>query len=168
MLLWLNQKGFPGGKESACLCRRLRFDSWVGKSLLVEEMATHSSILAWRILWTESLRCCSPWGCKRVGYDLETEQQLSQTAGRMDSFCSKDRNSPRSLREGFLKTVLAVGIVGGVISLYTILWRLVVRWSGVYIQNLLVTGGLRYVLVGCMHLTPAGRGVSLCTTQDVA
>ena len=69
----------------------------------------------------KSLRCCSPWGCKRVGHDLETEQQLSQTAGRMSSFCSKDGNSPRSLREGFLKTVLVAGIVGGVISLYTIL-----------------------------------------------
>ena len=39
----------------------------------------------------------------------------------MSSFCSKDGNSPRSLREGFLKTVLVAGIVGGVISLYTIL-----------------------------------------------
>ena len=45
---------FPGGsvgKESAC--RRSRFDPWVEKIPLEEEMATHSSILAWSIQWTE-------------------------------------------------------------------------------------------------------------------
>jgi len=29
-----------------------------------EDMATHSSILAWRFLWTRSLVGCSPRGCK--------------------------------------------------------------------------------------------------------
>ena len=60
------QRGFPGGsagKESACQCRRcgrLRFDPWVGKTTppphnppTEEGMASHSSILAWRIPWTE-------------------------------------------------------------------------------------------------------------------
>ena len=51
--------GFPGGasgKELACQCRRCKrrgFDPWVGKILLEKGMATHSSILAWRIPWTE-------------------------------------------------------------------------------------------------------------------
>ena len=31
---------------------------------LEEEMATHSSILAWRIPWTEELAGYSPWGHK--------------------------------------------------------------------------------------------------------
>ena len=31
---------------------------------LEEGMATHSSILAWRIPWTNSLVGYSPWGCK--------------------------------------------------------------------------------------------------------
>ena len=31
---------------------------------LEEGMATHSSILAWRILWTRSLVSYGPWGCK--------------------------------------------------------------------------------------------------------
>ena len=32
---------------------------------LDKEMATHSSILAWKILWTEEPgRLYSPWGCK--------------------------------------------------------------------------------------------------------
>ena len=46
--------GVSGGassKESACQCRKHRFDPWVGS--LEEGMATHSSVLAWRIPWTE-------------------------------------------------------------------------------------------------------------------
>ena len=31
---------------------------------LEKETATHSSILAWKISWTEG---CSPWGCKESG-----------------------------------------------------------------------------------------------------
>ena len=43
------------GKESACQCRRRRFDPWVRK-ILEKEMATHSSILAWRIPAAEEPR----------------------------------------------------------------------------------------------------------------
>ena len=50
--------GFPdgaGGKEPACQCRRLEMRvRFLGREdPLKEEMATHSSILAWRIAWTE-------------------------------------------------------------------------------------------------------------------
>ena len=38
-------------------------------------MATHSRILAWEIPWTEELGDYSPWGHKRVRYDLATKQQ---------------------------------------------------------------------------------------------
>ena len=31
----------------------------------MEEIATHSGILAWRISWTEELGYCSPWDCKK-------------------------------------------------------------------------------------------------------
>ena len=40
-------------------------------------MATHSSILAWEI----SMAGYSPWGHKRVGQDLATEQQKQQPIG---------------------------------------------------------------------------------------
>ena len=52
-------KGFPGGangKEPTCQCRRPKrhwFDPWGQEDTLGEGMATHSSILAWRIPWTE-------------------------------------------------------------------------------------------------------------------
>ena len=36
---------------------------------LEDDMATHSSILAWRIPWTEEPGGLSPWGSQRVGHD---------------------------------------------------------------------------------------------------
>ena len=33
--------------------------------IYMEEIATHSGILAWRISWTEELGYCSPWDCKK-------------------------------------------------------------------------------------------------------
>ena len=51
-----SQPRWHSSKESACQCRRhkrRRFSPWVGKIPLEEEMATHSSILAWTISWTE-------------------------------------------------------------------------------------------------------------------
>ena len=65
-------QGFPGGSvvKKICLpCRTHKFDP------LEKEMATHSSIFAWEIPWTESLEGYSPWGHKRVGHDWETKQQ---------------------------------------------------------------------------------------------
>ena len=38
-------------------------------------MATHSSVLAWRIYGQRSLAGCSPWGCKRLRHDFVTKQQ---------------------------------------------------------------------------------------------
>ena len=48
--------GFPGGssgKESTCQCRRHRSQSLGQEEPLENEMATHSSTLAWRNPWTE-------------------------------------------------------------------------------------------------------------------
>ena len=66
----LCNSGFPGGsfgKESVCQCRRpLTLQETQLRSLgqedpLEKEMATHSSILAWKIPWTEELVGYSPW-----------------------------------------------------------------------------------------------------------
>ena len=43
--------------------------------LLVEEMATHSSILAWRISWTEEAGWPQSIGLQGVGNSLVTKQQ---------------------------------------------------------------------------------------------
>ena len=43
-----------------------------GEDPLEEGMATYSSILAWRIPWTEKPgRLYSPWGCKESGTRTE-------------------------------------------------------------------------------------------------
>ena len=38
-------------------------------------MATHSSILAWEIPWTEETGRLQSMGSKRVGHNLATQQQ---------------------------------------------------------------------------------------------
>ena len=40
---------------------------------LEEGMATHSSVLAWRIPWTEEPEGYSPWGCKESDMSEVTE-----------------------------------------------------------------------------------------------
>ena len=46
---------------------------------LEKEMATHSSILALEIPWTEEPGGLQSMGSQRVGHDLETTQQKQQT-----------------------------------------------------------------------------------------
>ena len=63
--------GFSGGSESKTLPTMQ--DPWV-RSLgwedpLEKGMATHSSILAWRIPWTEEPVRLQTMGSKRVGHD---------------------------------------------------------------------------------------------------
>ena len=40
---------------------------------LEKEMATHSSVLAWKIAWTEEPGGLQSWWSQRVGHDLATE-----------------------------------------------------------------------------------------------
>ena len=54
-------------------CLPMMWDTWVqilGKEdLLEKEMATHSSILAWKIPWTEEPDRLQFMGSQRVGHD---------------------------------------------------------------------------------------------------
>ena len=50
------------------------FDPWVSQDDSLEmEMATHSSILAWEVPWTEGSGDYSPWGQK----ESDTTEQLN-------------------------------------------------------------------------------------------
>ena len=42
-----------------------------------EEIATHSTVLAWEIPWVEKLGWLQSRGSQRVGHDLTTKQQQS-------------------------------------------------------------------------------------------
>ena len=70
------ERGFPGGasgKEHACQCRRCKRHGFYPKvgniHPLVEGMATHSSILAWRIPWIEEPGGLRSMGLQRVRHD---------------------------------------------------------------------------------------------------
>ena len=63
--------GLPGGsgdKESACNAGHLGFIPGL-EDPLEKEMATHTSILAWRIPWTEELDGLQSTGSQRIGHD---------------------------------------------------------------------------------------------------
>ena len=63
--------GFPGGSEvKASACNGGDLSSTLGREdPLEKEMATHSSILAWRIPWTEDPDRLQSMGSQRVGHD---------------------------------------------------------------------------------------------------
>ena len=74
MFIW----GFSGG--SVVKNPPAMWETWV-QSLsredpLEEEMPTYSSILAWKISWTEKLGGLQSMGLQRVGHGLGTKQQV--------------------------------------------------------------------------------------------
>ena len=85
---WLVYKigGFPGGakgKEPACQCRRRKrcgFNPWVRMIPWREGKATHSSILAWRIPWTEDPGELQSIGSQRVGHNWSDLAQFIWSA----------------------------------------------------------------------------------------
>ena len=63
--------GFPSGSamKNAPAVQELRVPSLGQEGPLEKEMATHSSILAWKIPWTEELGGLQSMASQRVGYD---------------------------------------------------------------------------------------------------
>ena len=56
--------------------RETRVRSLGQKDPLEKEMATHSSILAWKISWTEEPRKLQTMGLQKVGHHLATKPPL--------------------------------------------------------------------------------------------
>ena len=61
-------------KESACQCRRHRFDPWVRKTPWRRKWQPTLGFLPWKYHGQRSLADCTPWSCKRVGYNLAAKQ----------------------------------------------------------------------------------------------
>ena len=61
MVIWSYGKGFPGGSDG-------KVSSLSREDPLEKEMATHSSILAWKISWMEP-GWLQSMGSQRVGHD---------------------------------------------------------------------------------------------------
>ena len=86
-----NSPGFSGGsqdKASACNAGgRVRDLCW--EDPLEKEMATHSSILAWRIPWTEEPGGLQSTRSQRVGHDWATSHTHTHTrTSHTDEHCS--------------------------------------------------------------------------------
>ena len=69
ILWWLGGEEKEKTKKSACQCRSLRRCELGLEDPLEEGVATHSSILAWRIPWTEE-----PGGPQSRGPQLDTTE----------------------------------------------------------------------------------------------
>ena len=57
------------GKKVCLQCRRPRFNLWVKKIPLEKRMTIYSSILAWRVPWTEQPGRLQSVGLQRVEHD---------------------------------------------------------------------------------------------------
>ena len=85
--------GFPGGsvvKKSALPMRGIRVQSLGWDGPLEKEMATHSSIFAWRIPWTEEPGSLQSMGSQSVGHELATEHVHTGSLGRLGSLGEGD------------------------------------------------------------------------------
>ena len=76
----MSTKGFPGGSVVKNLVAKQEMqDMWIlslsQEDPLKEEMATHSSILAWEIPWTDEPGGLQRMELQRVGNHLATKQQ---------------------------------------------------------------------------------------------
>ena len=67
---------FPGGSvvKNPSAMQETQVQSLSQENSLEKEMATHSSILAWEIPWTEEPGRLQFMGSQRVGHDLSTKQ----------------------------------------------------------------------------------------------
>ena len=71
-------RGFPGGSvvKNPPAKQEIQIQSRGQEDPLEEEMATHSSILAWGNPWTEEPGGLQSTGLQRVGHDLATKPLL--------------------------------------------------------------------------------------------
>ena len=72
--------GFPGGSVVKNQPVKQEMQKMLAQSLgrkdpLEKEMATHSSILAWEIPWSEEPGGLQSMGSQRVGHNVATKQQ---------------------------------------------------------------------------------------------
>ena len=87
--------GFPGGSVVKNLLAQQ--ETWVQslgwEDLLKKEMATHSSILAWQIPWTEEPGRLQSMRVQRVGHDLATKQQQQYKYITVSRYCISETNT---------------------------------------------------------------------------
>ena len=81
----------------------------------LEEMATHSSILAWNIPWTEEPVGYSPWGCK----ESDTAEWLSQQQQRQSwPHWVLVQNAPKSASSPVALALLVPALWGSLLPVF--------------------------------------------------
>ena len=75
---------------------------------LEKEMATHSSILAWRIPWTEEPGGLQSTGSQRVGHDWATSLTHSLLSSRLGP-CNKRQINKKKIREKGISIYIHTG-----------------------------------------------------------
>ena len=99
-------RGFPGGasgEESTCQCRRSKKRG--RDDPLEKETATHSSILAWRIPWTEKPGRLQSTGPQRVGHDwndlaVAWDCRMKRDPGYLCKFQDIERETGKGEKKG--------------------------------------------------------------------
>ena len=89
-------------KESACQCRRHRFDPWDGKISWRKEWQTTPVFLPENSRRQRSLAGYTPWGCK----ELDTTERLSINTETLSSFHQIRTQEICSTEEGSLWAML--------------------------------------------------------------
>ena len=80
-----------GGKESACQCRRSRFNRWVKKIPWRRKWQSTPVFLPGKSHGQRNVVGYCPWGCKRVGHDLPTKQQQAKHTPKQPTKASSSR-----------------------------------------------------------------------------
>ena len=91
--------GFPAGPESACQCRgpkRYRFSPWIKRIPSRRKWQPTLVFLPRKSHGWRSLEGYSPWGCKRVGHNLATKQQVYSTLSLHHCCCHLFKGKSRS------------------------------------------------------------------------
>ena len=100
------------GKESACQCKRHRFNPWVGKIPWRRKWQATPVFLPGKSHRQRSLAGYSPWGHKRVGHDLATKQPQYDIMVRSQTEKMGERMKSQGLGGSSMEMVfkLAVGV----------------------------------------------------------
>ena len=99
------------GKESTCQCRRRGFDPWSGEIPWRRKWQPPPVFLPGKLYGQRSLAGYSPWGCKRVGHDLVTQQTKNQDNGgaQEDGFLWGSVGKESTWNEGDLSLIPGLG-----------------------------------------------------------
>ena len=103
-------RGFPGGSvvKNPPAKQEIQIQSRGQEDPLEEEMATHSSILAWEISWTEEPGGPHSMGSQRVGHDWATETHTHTLHKISDQWAEESGDEPKEANQSMKSSCFSV------------------------------------------------------------